>query len=454
MTLDELKLYTVRVKDGSGCLFQPILNENNYTYILTAKHLFEGVTQDEDGNEVLYATQDGTEISIVRQVNVNNQWQEQIIPFVLTQGQTYFSHKEADAVILKIDPLLQGLDKIISIEIPSKIDTYSLYGFPKQMENNAIGNRDTDYKIRESGLPAQHLQNAQLVNDTLNKLQIEGMSGGGILSIQDENVYIIGIQSEMKHATWANGKICFVPMKYFSEIINYEEYRALLTKLYPPFIGKFDFLRDEAFTLEVDSWDEKKIESTRIHLRNKALDIVQSNITPLGIRELFERRLLIDETEIMCLDKKNIWLGWLEFLTILNIVKEESITTQQLEEIFNNVRLKYTHVEDCTTLFQDRLSKSDYFGLKSGGTVIINSKKPPRKPFKIAAGGMINNIKIPQDKRGFRTDLGIDPFQSFSFIHLDYFKSECILNKLEEYENLNEAQLLTKLKQEYHELFN
>ena len=32
MTLDELKLYTVRVKDGSGCLFQPILNENNYTY--------------------------------------------------------------------------------------------------------------------------------------------------------------------------------------------------------------------------------------------------------------------------------------------------------------------------------------------------------------------------------------------------------------------------------------
>src|SRR5690606_20342482 len=131
---------------------------------------------------------------------------------------------------------------------------------------------------------------------------------------------------------------------------------------HPPYVGKFDFLRDEAFALEVDAWEENKIESIRIHLRNKALDVIQSNITPLGIRELFERRLLIDENEIQCLDNKSIWLGWLEFLTIFNIIKEDNITTQQLEEIFNNVRLKYTHVEDCTTLFQDRLSKSDYFG--------------------------------------------------------------------------------------------
>jgi hypothetical protein len=422
-------------------------------YILTAKHLFEGVTQDKDGNDIQYVTQDETEISIMRQVKVNGQWQEQIIPFVLTKGLTYFSHKEADAAILKIESL-QGFDKIISIEIPNKIDTYSLYGFPKQIENNAIGNRDTDYKIRELGLPAQGLQNAQLVNDTLNKLQIEGMSGGGILSIQGENIYIIGIQSEMKHAAWANGKICFVPMKYFSEIINYEEYSMLLTKLHPPYIGKFDFLRDEAFILEVDDWNENKVESIRIHLRNKALDVINSDITPLGIRELFESRLLIDEEEAQCLDNKSIWLGWLEFLTIFNIIKEENIAVKQLEEVFNNVRLKYTHVEDCTTLFKDRLSKSDYFGLKPGGTVIINSKKAPRKSFSIPVGGMINNIKIPQDKRGFRTDRGIDPFQSFSFVHLDYFKTDCIINKLDKYENLDESQLLTILKQEYYELFN
>ncbi len=93
MTLDELKLYTVRVKDGSGCLFQPILNENNYTYILTAKHLFEGIAQDDDGNDLPYATQDGTDISIVRQVNVDGQWQKISIPFTLERGKTYFPIK-------------------------------------------------------------------------------------------------------------------------------------------------------------------------------------------------------------------------------------------------------------------------------------------------------------------------------------------------------------------------
>ena len=142
MTLDELKLYLVQVKDGSGCLFQPILNENNFTYILTAKHLFEGSKPNENGENTPYSDPDGSEIKIVRQVNMNGQWQEQIIPFILTRGQTYFPHKEADAAILKIAPLLPGFDKIISIEIPGKINTYSLYGFPKQMEDNPIGNKD------------------------------------------------------------------------------------------------------------------------------------------------------------------------------------------------------------------------------------------------------------------------------------------------------------------------
>lgn len=454
MTSNELKLYLVRVKDGSGCLFQPILNENNYTYILTAKHLFEGFRLDENGECIPYSELDGAEIEIVRQINEDGQWKEQKIPFVLTRGETYFPHKEADAAILIVSPLHPLFDKIISIDIPKSVEGYSLYGFPNHYRNKEVGNRDTSYSIRELELPAQYLQNAQLTNDTLNLPHIEGMSGGGILSKQDENIRIIGIQSEVKHAAWANGKICFVPMKYFFEIINYEEYNTVLTKLHPPFVGRFDFLRDNAFSLDVDAWNENRIESIRIHLRNKALDVIQSGITPLGIKELFKNRLLIDETESQSLDTKNIWIGWLEFLTIFNIVKEENITPQQLSEVFNNVRLKYTHVEDCTTLFQDHLSKSDYIGLKPRGAVIINSKKAPRIPFRIPVGGMINKINIPQDKRGFRTNSGIDPFQLFSFVHLDYFKTKCIINKLEEYDNLNEEQLFEKLKQEYNELFN
>ena len=57
------------------------------------------------------------------------------------------------------------------------------------------------------------------------------------------------------------------------------------------------------------------------------------------------------------------------------------------------------------------------------------------------------------DKRGFRTDRGLDPYTSFNFVHLDFFKSKCIVEKLDEYENLSEAKLIEKIKSEYNELF-
>lgn len=452
MTLDELKLYTVRVKDGSGCLFQPILNGNSYTYILTARHLFEGMTQDEDGNDILYATQDGTEISVVRQVNVDGQWQKIAIPFTLIKGETYFPHKHADATILKINHLSPQFDKIVSIDIPKINNGYYLNGFPNQF-GGQVGEEYTTYSIREIEASGNYSQNAQLTNDVLNKEQIEGMSGGGIISVQEDHISIIGIQSRVKHPNWANGKICFVPMKYFSEIINYEEFNALLTKLHPPYVGKFDFLKDEAFTLKVDAWDENTISSTRIHLRNKALSVIQSDVTPIGIKELFKKRLLIDETEDYCLDTKNIWIAWLEFLTIMNIVKEDSLTIQQLNEIFDCIRFKYLDTSDWTDLIPNKLSKSDYLGLQPDSTVIVSTRMPPERPFIIPKGKIVDIARV-YDKSGFRTDKGMDPFTSFNFVHLDYFKKKCIIDKMASYQNLSEQEFLTLLKKEYNELFN
>lgn len=450
MALDELKLYTVRVNNGSGCLFQPILNGDEFTYILTAKHIFENGMRDEN-DEIVPPISDGTEISIFRQVNNDGQWQKIPIPFTLTRGVTYFPHLVADAAILKID-FLPGFDQIVSNDIPRIKSTYYLNGFPNQFAGQPDEAYAT-YSIKEFEASGDHSQNAQLTNNVLNKLQVEGMSGGGILELTDVQISIIGIQSRMKHSQYANGKICFVPMKYFSEIINYEEYNPFLTRLHPPFVGKFEFLREEAFTLKVDAWDENAMLSIRIHLKNKALGVIQSDVTPIGIKELFKNRLLIDENETYCLDTKSIWIAWLEFLTIMNIVKEANLTILQLNETFDSIRLKYLDTNDWTDFIPNKLSKSDYLGLQPDSTVIISTRMPPERPFIIPKGRIVDITRV-YDKSGFRTDKGIDPFTSFNFVHLDYFKKKCIIDKMAAYQNLSEQEFLTLLKKEYNELFN
>lgn len=451
MTLDELKLYTVRINNGSGCLFQPILNGSEFTYILTAKHLFENGVRDEN-DEIIPPVPDGTDISIIRQVNVGGQWQKIPIPFTLVRGETYFPHKDADAAILKINHLSPQFDRIISIDIPKINNGFYLNGFPNQF-GGQVGEEYTTYSIREIEASGNYSQNAQLTNDVLNKEQIEGMSGGGIISVQEDHISIIGIQSRVKHPNFANGKICFVPMKYFYDIINYEENNASLTKLHPPYVGKFDFLKDEAFILKVDAWNENTISSTRMHLRNKALSVIQSDITPISIKELFKNRLLIDETEDHCLDTKNIWIAWLEFLTIMNIVKVDRLTAQQLNEVFDNIRLKYMDNSDCVDLLSHKLPKSDYLGLQPDSTIIVSTRMPPETPFIIPRGRIVDIARV-YDKSGFRTDKGIDPFTSFNFVHLDYFKKKCIIDKMASYQNLSEQEFLTLLKKEYNELFN
>lgn len=451
MTLDDLKLYVVRVKNGSGCLFQPF-SDNTYTYILTAKHLFEGVRKNKDGEDENYSDDDNAEIQIFRTINDNGIWKEVKIPFKIKRGETYFVHNDADVAILKINHIA-GFDRIFVTGLPDEVSSYKLNGFPERLSGNNAGNKNTSYQLQSLLGPSQNSYTAQLFSTTLTMGDIAGMSGGGILSIMGDYISIIGVQSEMKHSQWANGQINFVPILYFNQIIEYNENQEKLTKLCPNYLNNFSFLKDDAFLLDVDAIDEDKVEDVRTTLRNKALEVTRSNITPWEIKELFNVRLLVFEKNRDCLSYKPIWIAWLEFLTILNIIKYHCVSKELLSEVFNMYRLKYADVDDWSELeIRKQLGKSDYIGLKPNSTVFVSTRKPPKRQFHFPKGKLID-ISRPYDKDGFRTDGGLDPFTSFDFVHLDYFKTKCIIDKIEEYQNMNENELLNKLKEEYHELF-
>ena len=451
MNNDDLKRYSVIVGNGSGCIFQPMTED--YTYILTAKHLFYIEKENERGQKIREEIPNGTLINIRKQIHDGEKWEEKEIPFKLSKGKNYFPHKEADIAILKILPAIEGFDKIIVQDSFERDNGFELCGSPEQWSDNSEGERYTTQSIERFVVSGNYSYMAQLF-PAFDRNIIAGMSGGGILKISNDNISIIGIQSKMANGSnFPTGQIGFVPMLYFNQIADYNENQTKLTKLYPNYLSNFSFLKDEVFLLEVDAIDEDKVADVRTTLRNKALEITRSEVTPWGIKELFKERLLVFDKNIDCLSYKPIWIAWLEFLTILNVIKYQDVKIEILSEVFNMYRLKYADVDDWSELeIRNQLGKSDYIGLKPNSTVFVSTRRPPKRQFYFPKGKLID-ISRPYNKDGFRTDGGLDPFTSFDFVHIDYFKTKCIIDKIEEYQNMNENELLNKLKEEYHELF-
>lgn len=453
MSLDKLKSYTVKVGNGSGCLFQPMTDE--YTYILTAKHLFYEKGRDERGEENEIEFEDGRNLDIIKNQKIENGWQEVKIPFILRKGNNYFPHPNelADIAILKID-FIADFNSIFVQNRYSEMKGFKLCGFPESHNLNDVGEKCTTQEVKGFMATGNYCQGAQLSNDTLQQSDIKGFSGGGILKVINGNIYIVGIQSKMASKSINQvGQIGFVQIKYFDDIV--EQYNDQLERLFPDYMRNFSFLRDESFKLEVDALDEARIEATRSTLRNKALDIIASDVTPFGIKELFKERILLDDKCSEHLSIKNVWIAWLEFLTIMNIIKYNDINNDVLSEIFDSFRLKYSDKDDWTDLIKTDLLKSDYLGLKIDSTVIVSTKKTPQNNFVLPKGKLVNLIKVP-DKRGLRADNGIsNPFDAFNFVHLEFFKTECIMRRLEKYDNIDdEDELLNILKQQYNELFS
>ncbi|MBF9254618.1 hypothetical protein I2I11_15035 [Pontibacter sp. 172403-2] len=451
MTHEKLKTYIVSLNGGSGCLFQPMTGTNEYTYILTVKHLFEGMRPNIDGAVEAYDTTEGQVVPITRIIFEHGIWSEVIINFVFRRGENYFASAEADAAILKVD-FIPGFSEIFQSNITLATNGYGLSGYPEIYGGRPVGEKSTTHTILRLIAAGSYTYSAQLENHTLAHAQIKGMSGGGILKIIDNQISIIGIQSKVTHQMLAGGQIDFIPIHYFNLIVVNAANHDKLSALYPPYLHSFEFLKDDAFRLEVDQIDEDNIAGARITLKNKAEQIVNSDITPQGIKELFEARLLLIEDETCCFSQKEIWIAWLEFLTILNIVKYDPVQKTMLSEIFNNYRLKYIDGHGWTEVRKD-FGRSDYVGLKPNSTIFVSSKTPPKSSFILRKGKLIDIAK-PYDKRGFKTDNGIDLFTCFDFVHLEHFKEVCIIRKLDEYRDLTEEHLLRKLQSEYYELFN
>ena len=441
MTLDEAREYVVIVNEGSGCFFQPANPDE--TYILTAKHNIENAD-----NQIK---------QLVRFKYQNDSFKSFEIEIdELIEGENYLPHPEIDIAIIKI-ARIDNLDNLFRIMSSVNYENnFSLYGYPNKRR---VANPDSkvNWFRPEDGVELlgtlENSRKEAKIPGNPDHSEMLGHSGGIICKRTDRGMFIAGIQNGMVKADEEDlGRIEFTPINYFDEIV--EEYD--ISPLHPSYLSNFSFLVDKSFDLRA-SFGQDDINYTKEFLKYKANEVVKSDITPLFIRDFFKERLLISESQKEDIDREFIWIIWLEFLTILNLVKGKIHSEKELEEIFNNHRLLYSKTKNDWAEELDKIIHSDYKGLKRNGLVIIGTEKSPDNNVFIIDKTipLITSAKKTIDRDQLKIDEGMGyPLEEYTFIHFDYFKKGCISLRHEEYvEILDDQKALEKLTSLYNDFF-
>ena len=442
MTPDEIRKYCVIVNQGSGCIFQPL--DETCSYILTAKHVV-GNTLD---RLVRFEMQDNalTEIEIVHDP--------------LQAGLNYFPHPERDIAIIKV-PKIGTLDGIIRQDKISYDDQqFDLLGYP-DTRRTARDMGDwlrIDRAVRILQTKANGMLEAQIPgNPTF--AQIVGQSGGCYVRRNGRYLSLIGIQNRVVEAqNEFQGRVDFTPICHFDEIVAL--FPEQLSAILPPSLRCFSFIQAEAFALEA-GLDDNDIDDTRRYLKRRTQEIIDSNTTPQSIKNHFNQRLLIYNCDSGILQSQDLWLVWLEFLTILKIAKDENFDPHQLDTVFDSVRLLHSDAEGDWSKQMMNIMYSDYKGLKDKGIVLISVAQEPAldtqyiiKPNSIKE--YITRAKREREEGKMNIGAGRStPFDHFTIAHVGYFKKLAILKKIAEYAEIkDETILLQKLRQEFNELLN
>lgn len=413
---------------GAGCIVSAM--SNDFDYVITAKHLV-------------------TDTSTVK---ITGKW---LVEGVILEtnlerfnDELYFhNNSEVDAAILFVkkgylkEPTI--LDSLL-IE-----DSYKLCGYPKTREDESDQYKQSDIKI-ENEKPHGYREAEIKGTISYTKDEVEGFSGGGIFNYSQCPPRLVAVQSKMSASDNAeiHGRIDIMPISLFEEIITDNDLAPIL----PSDLLSFDSFKDYIFSFP-DCFVEDHIRYTRKVLRSYTEQIIESNLTPIGIKKELGNLLLIKGEDKQVLNDKSIWIAWLEFLIICFIVYEGE---KSIKDIFNDKRLLHTSSKNPWTKDIQRILESDFKGLNQNGHVIISSEGHSRQS--VIEGQVLKDISRGSVEWDFIIDEGIEhPLLAFRFILLSAFSYECIENKSSEYENFtfeNKGDLITKLKEEYEQLFN
>jgi hypothetical protein len=420
---------------GSGCLFQPFTKE--FSYVITAKHCLEGtdvVPQHFEKKDInIFLNRNGTRTKLT----------------VLD----YYLHKKHDLAVIKVE-YIDGIPSTL-ITIPKVNEPIGLYGFPDILEvgdTAGIGHLlkcTVNYIYLDKSIiefkPNSDVSNIMNgVNET-----IVGFSGSGIYFEKNNDLYLIGIFTQLKEEEGAFNGLWGYDISSINEILLDNQ----LPLLIPEELLNFEKYLNSAF----DS-NEGFIKPV---LKKNARSLM--DLQPNHIVNSYNEKLYLPYNSFIEEDLLNhkLWEGWASLLTYYYM------DTNQLPDKNNfnlvrsaagykhNIRMYFTGYEVLSKCIMD-LFVNNYDDLEKNDVIVINTKdsnpgtkscnkdKTKRLLRKIDRG---DKEKLIED--GIEID---DPDHSkdIEFIHIDLFKEKfAIHDEIEKPSELEE-----KIKESIKEVFN
>lgn len=418
---DLLPKFIVKVEGGSGCLFQPL--NDDYSYVLTAKHVISG------NNEPLIVRQ-----TLGENDNLLNETLQIIgIPFRHTD-------ENKDAAIIKIQKI-EGIELLLRDELSSEYrNGYYLCGHPNSRVNNGYSFRDNKLEIQNK---KQHGYFEAELSRVANRTEIVGQSGGGIIKVEESCFLLAGIQKQMSASDGIEqlGRIDFMPLSFFDEII--EENENELSKLFPPYIGSFERLLNEIFPLV-----GIQIAAQKKSLIQNELKIIAKSLcddfTPQKLIEIYKDSLLVLGTDKGVINHRELWISFLELLSINQLHHEYKITLEELKHIHKSKKLYFTDSKEWISKLED-IYRSDLSEVEKGGLIVIGSTIDTKPTTIELDKGFIGDICTVPNKEMNISNTVTDPFNDLTIVHIFKFQKR-VIDNYREFSAITAANSLQKIK--------